>query len=220
MSTSDPTTPETTTGTTTNRNILIAAVSVLLVIAIAGAAWFFLLREEPYEFQYGFYEPAEAAPMFEGAVDQHGEPFTMEEHDGKLLFVYFGYTHCPDACPATLDEFMEVKEFLGEEADNVEFIMVTVDPERDTPERMAEYLGFWDPEFIGLVMPEEQTEEVARAWNVQYTYREANSQGGYLVDHEVSSFVIDTDGMKRLTYPLGADTEVMAEDAEHLLSEE
>ncbi len=219
MSTTDPTTPETTTGKKSNRNLLIGAISVVLVIAIAGAAWFFLFRDDPYEFKYGFYEPAEAAPLFEGAVDQHGEPFDMAEHQDKVLFVYFGYTHCPDACPATLDEFMEAKEILGEEADNVEFIMVTVDPERDTPERLAEYLGFWDPEFIGLTMPEEQTEEVARAWQIQYSYQDKNSQGGYLVDHEVSSFVIDTDGNKRLTYPLGADPEIMAQDAEHLLSE-
>ena len=199
--------------------LLIGALALLLVAAIAGAAWFTFFRSEPYEFKYGFYTPAEAAPELEGAVDQHGKPFRLEDYRGKVVFLYFGYTHCPDACPATLDEFMEAKENLGADAKDVAFVMVTVDPERDTPERLAEYLDFWDPEFYGVSMSQEQTETVSRAWNVDFTYRDKNSQGGYLVDHSVSSYVIDKDGNKRLTYPLGADTETMAKDLEYLLNE-
>lgn len=202
------------------RLVLIAAVTALAALAIAGASWFFYLRPEPaYAFHGGFYEPPNPAPVLEGAVDQHGDPFRLEDYRGKLVFVYFGYTHCPDACPATLGDFMEVKDLLGEDAEDVAFVMITVDPARDTPERLKEFLAFWDPGFYGVSMPEAGTEAVAGAWHVRYSSRDANSQGGYLVDHDVSSFVVDKDGNIRLIYPLGFDTELMAEDARHLLSE-
>jgi protein SCO1/2 len=198
---------------------MLLALGALAIVAVAVATWFFALREDPYEFHGGFFEPPSAAAELDSAVDQHGEPFRLEDWRGKVVFLYFGYTHCPDACPATLDEFMEVKDELGAEAEDVAFVFVTVDPSRDTPERMTEYLGFWDPEFYGLSMPEEETQQVARAWNILYTYREANSQGGYLVDHETSSFVVDKEGNLRLTYPLGFDSEKMAEDIQYLLDE-
>lgn len=194
-------------------------VSVVAIVAIAGASWWFLFRSQPHEFKYGNYNPAQPAPALVDAVDQHGDSFSFDDFRDKVVFVYFGYTHCPDACPATLDEFMEVKDNLGDKADDVAFVMVTVDPTRDSPERMTEYLDFWDPEFYGVSMSQEDTDKVAREWSVYFNYREKNSAGGYLVDHEVSSFVIDKDGNKRLTYPLGADTETMADDAEYLLQE-
>lgn len=197
----------------------LVAASIVAVVVIAGASWFFLARASAHEFKYGHYEPAQTAPELANAVDQHGKPFSFEALRGKVVFVYFGYTHCPDACPATLDEFMEVKDNLGDKADEVAFVMVTVDPARDTPERMAEYLDFWDPEFYGVSMPQQDTEKVARDWSVFFNYQDKNSAGGYLVDHEVSSFVIDKDGNKRLTYPLGADTGTMTDDAEFLLKE-
>lgn len=199
--------------------LLIGVASIVAIIAIAGASWWFFFRAQAHEFTYGFYEPAQPAPELVNAVDQYGEPFSFEQLRGKVVFVYFGYTHCPDACPATLDEFMEVKDNLGDKADDVAFVMVTVDPERDSPERMAEYLEFWDPEFYGVSMPQEETRSVTRKWSVSYSYQDKNSSGGYLVDHEVSSFVIDKDGNKRLTYPLGADTDTMTDDAEYLLEE-
>lgn len=181
--------------------------------------WITFWEDDEYEFNGGFYEPPKEAQPLGDAVDQHGEPFDLEDYRGKVVFVYFGYTHCPDACPATLSEWMEVKELLGDDAEDVAFAMVTVDPSRDTPERMGEYLGFWDPEFYGLVLSEEDTIEVTDAWNIMYSYRDRDSSGGYLVDHEVSSFVVDKDGNLRLTYPLGFDPELMAEDIEYLLDE-
>ncbi|HEV2073180.1 MAG TPA: SCO family protein [Thermomicrobiales bacterium] len=202
------------------RLVLIAAVTALAVLAIAGAAWFFYLRPEPaYAFHGGFYEPPNPAPSLDGAVDQHGNPFKLEDYRGKLVFVYFGYTHCPDACPATLNEFLEVKDALGEDAEDVAFVMITVDPARDTPPQLAEFLASWDPAFYGVSMPETETEAVAGAWNVHYNHHHADPGDGYLVDHEVSSFVVDKDGNIRLIYPLGFDTGLMAEDAEYLLGE-
>lgn len=202
--------------------VLIVLFATLGFATSASAAlpdWLTFWEDDEYEFNGGFYEPPKPAQPLGDAVDQHGEPFKLEDYRGKVVFIYFGYTHCPDACPATLAEWMEVKELLGDEADDVVFAMVTVDPARDTPERMGEYLEFWDPEFYGLVMSEEDTVDVTSAWNIRYSYRDRDSSGGYLVDHEVSSFVVDPDGNLRLTYPLGFDPELMAEDVRYLLDE-
>lgn len=191
--------------------------------ASASAAlpdWVTFWEEDEYEFNGGFYEPPKEAHELTGAIDQHGEPFRLEDHSGKVVFLYFGYTHCPDACPATLAEWMEVKEILGEEAENVVFAMVTVDPERDTPERLAEYLGFYDPAFYGVSMSAEDTKQVMQDWAILYDLEEPDQTGGYLVNHDVSSYVVDPNGMLRLTYPLGFDPELMAEDVQHLLDED
>jgi protein SCO1/2 len=188
--------------------------------ASASAAlpdWLEFWKDEEYQFNGGFYEPPRDAHPLTGAVDQHGEPFSFEEHEGKVIFLYFGYTHCPDACPATLSEWMETKELLGDKADDVVFAMLTVDPERDTPERMGEYLEFWDPTFYGVTMSEENTEEVLREWAILYSFEEPDQTGGYIVNHDVSTYVIGPDGTLRLTYPLGFDPELIAEDVEHLL---
>lgn len=204
--------------------VLVIAFGTLAVSQASASAalpdWLTFWEDDEYEFNGGFYEPPKEAQPLGDAVDQHGEPFSLEDHEGKVVFLYFGYTHCPDACPATLAEWMELKEILGDEAENVVFAMVTVDPARDTPERLGEYLNFYDPEFHGVTMSEEDTVDVARDWNILYDYEEPDQTGGYLVNHEVSSFVVDTNGMLRLTYPLGFDPELMAEDVQHLLDED
>jgi protein SCO1 len=201
--------------------LTIAFGTLLFAGTTASAAglpdWITFWEDDEYEFNGGFYEPPKEAQPLINAVDQHGEPFSLEALRGKVVFLYFGYTHCPDACPATLSEWMEMKEILGDEAENVVFAMISVDPARDTPERMGEYLEFWDPTFYGVTMSGKDTEQVASDWAIRYSYQERDSSGGYLVDHDVSSYVIDPDGMLRLTYPLGFDPGLMAEDVRHLL---
>lgn len=207
----------------TSRSIstpLVVGLTLLAVIAIAGASWFYFFRSEPYEFRGGNYTPPNPAASLGSAVDQHGEPFSLDDHQGELTFVFFGYTHCPDFCPATLTEFVDVKDKLGDDAGQVNFVMVTVDPERDTPERLAEYIEFFDPSFFGLSMPADETRTVARDWSIEYSYEDANSQGGYLVNHTVTSYVVDKDGNLRLVYPAGYDTDDIASDLEYLISEE
>jgi protein SCO1/2 len=202
-----------------SRSLLLLGISLVAVVAVAGFSWFFWLRPEPYEFKGGFYNPPNPAASLGDVVDQNGQPFSLEAQRGKVVMLYFGYTHCPDACPATLNEFMEVKERLGDDADQVVFAMVTVDPERDTPERLAEYLDFFDSSFYGLSTNADETRTVARDWNVTYQKREVDSATGYLVDHATSSYVVDQQGNLRLTYPVGFDTGDMTSDIEHLIDE-
>lgn len=206
---------------------ILIAVAAVVIIAGAGLAlvatsdaapdWLKFGKENSYEFKGGFYEPPREVHELINAVDQNGEPFTFSQHEGKVIFTYFGYTYCPDACPATLAEWREVKAELGDDAENVVFVMVTVDPERDSPERLKEWLGFWDPSFYGVSMWPEDTDTLTAQWGVTANKREGGSASGYLVDHDVSTYIIGPDGQIQLTYPLGFSPEDIADDIRHLL---
>lgn len=206
--------------------ILVALAAVIIIaggglfVVIFGAAntpdWLRFWEDDVYEYNVGFYDPPREAHEVINAVDQNGEQFTFQQFEGKSVFVYFGYTYCPDYCPATVAEWMEVKAVLGDDAEDVEFVMISVDPARDTPERLNEWLNFWDPEFYGVTMSQEDTEQFTRDWGITANIREGGSQSGYLVDHDVSTYVIGPDGDIRLVYPIGFEPEDIAEDIRHL----
>ncbi len=198
--------------------IIIAGGGLFAIVATSSAApdWMRFWEDEKYEYNGGFYEPPREAHDFINAVDQNGDPVSLEDFEGKTVFIYFGYTYCPDYCPATLAEWMEVKAELGEDAEDVVFVMVTVDPERDTPERLKEWIAFWDPDFLGVTMSREDTDQTTQNWGITATKRESGSQSGYLVDHDVATYVIGPDGQIHLTYPLGFAPEDIAEDIRHL----
>lgn len=206
------------------RYLLIVAALIVVLGGVAGGVaasgagpdW---LRfwDSKYEFNGGFYEPPREAFEFEGATDQHGNPFTLAEYKGKVVFMYFGYTNCPDACPATLAEWREVKAALGDKADDVVFAFVTVDPNRDSPDVMKQYIDFWDPSFLGVHMSEADTKAITQKWGIQYNYTDQGSASGYLVNHDTATYVVDPDSMLRLTYPLGFSTDEITEDVNHLI---
>lgn len=195
--------------------ILVGSIAAVVMVD-AGPDWLRFWEDDDYEYNVGFYDPPREAFEMTNAVDQHGDPIAFEKFEGKSVFVYFGYTNCPDYCPATVAEWREVKAVLGDDADDVVFLMVTVDPERDTPERLNEWLNFWDPEFYGAVMSPEDTEKLTSEWGITVTRRDAGSESGYLVDHDIATYVIGPDGQVHLTYPLGFEPEAIAEDIRHL----
>lgn len=197
--------------------VIIAGGGLLAVVASqAGPDWLRFWEDDVYQYNGGFYAPPREAHELINAVDQNGDEFTFQQFEGKTVFVYFGYTYCPDYCPATVAEWREVKAELGDDAENVEFVMISVDPERDTPERLNAWLGFWDPEFYGVTMSPDDTSQFTSDWGIVATKRDGGSESGYLVDHEVSTFVIGPDGQIHLMYPLGFAPEDIAEDVRHL----
>ena len=102
-----------------------------------------------YQYQGSLIEPA--TPAYPIALnDANGDLFSLQAQQGKVVMIYFGYTNCPDLCPTTLSDFKKIRDSLSERADEIEFVMVTIDPERDTPERAAQYVSAFDPSFIGL----------------------------------------------------------------------
>lgn len=200
------------------RTQLLALLAILAVIA-GGVIFWATNRTEAYQFNGGEISPAAQAPAL-ALTDQDGEPFTLANEEGTVSLIYFGYTTCPDLCPTTLNDFAIVKDDLGEGADEVDFIMVTFDPERDTQERMKEYLNFFDPDFIGLRGDEAQTQQFLQDYGVTIKRVEyPNSSTGYLIDHTALIYVIDKEGRLRLTYPYGTDPLMIAEDVQHLIAE-
>lgn len=206
--------------TSSNRRYQLMALFAILAVVAAGVIYWATNRTEAYEFNGGEISPPAAAPALE-LTDQNGEPFTLGKENGKVSLIYFGYTTCPDLCPTTLNDFTIVKDDLGEAAaSDVDFIMVTFDPERDTQERMNEYLNFFDPEFIGLRGDDAQTEQFLKDYGVTIKRVEyPNSSTGYLIDHTALIYVIDKEGRLRLTYPYGTDPLMIAEDVQHLVTE-
>lgn len=162
-------------------------------------------------------DPPHPAPEL-ALVDQHEMPFRLAEHQGDLIVVFFGYTNCPDVCPATLIYYTQVKQQLGPLAERVRFVFVTVDPEYDTPEHLHQYISRFDPSFYGLTGTKEQVEHVLADYGVMAEKVEAEtSPVGYWVNHSALSYVIDTAGNLRLALPFGVEPENIASDLRRLL---
>jgi protein SCO1/2 len=130
--------------------------------------------------------------------------------------LYFGYTFCPDVCPTTLSEWARAMELLGPKADQVQVLMITVDPTRDTAEKLGAYLTHFDPRFIGLVGSEDEIARIATLYGIYY---QKHNEGGdnYLVDHTATQTVIDREGYIKLIFPFGATAKDIANDLNYML---
>ena len=151
--------------------------------------------------------------------DSTGKTRSLAEFKGKAVVVFFGYNHCPDVCPITLAELKEAKRLLGKDGEQVQGIFITLDPKRDTPKVLAEYVPAFDPSFIGLVGSEAQTAQAAKDFRVYYKANPSDSASQYTVDHTAASFVFDKQGRPRLyvRYNQGADK--LAADLRQILAE-
>lgn len=189
----------------------------ILVLVIGLAFGFSLFRE--HEFAGTVYEnPTQAPSIVLSASD--GSTFNLEDQRGKILLVFFGYTSCPDVCPSTLADLKRVNEALGEQAANTQAVFVTVDPQRDTVEKLNSYLSLFNPTFLGLTGTEE---EMSQVWADYGVYREidaeSQTEAGYLVDHSSRLYLINQDGDLVMTYSFGTPPESIAEDIFYLLSQ-
>jgi protein SCO1/2 len=151
-------------------------------------------------------------------TDQHGQPFRLGDQRGKVVLLFFGYSSCPDVCPTTLSNWKQVHAGLEDDAQQVRFVFVTVDPARDTPERLQQHLALFSPDFIGLAGTLEELESVYRAYGVYYEKVEApESALGYLVNHTSSDYVIDTEGNWRVRHTFGTPPQDIVHDIRELL---
>ena len=126
-------------------------------------------------------------------IDQNGQPFTDKDLKGKSFLVFFGFTHCPDVCPTTLFEISEILRNLGPEADHTAALFISVDPERDTPAAMKDYLASFDPHIRGLTGDAAALDAVARAYRVYY--KKVLLEGGdYTMDHTAIVYLMDKAG--------------------------
>ena len=155
--------------------------------------------------------------------------FAMTGHDGKLrqlsdfrgkvVTVFFGYTQCPDVCPTTLAEMAQVMQLLGDKADKVQVLFVTIDPERDSQELLAQYVPAFDRRFLGLYGDAAATAKIAKEFKVFYQKVAGSKPGSYTMDHSAGSYVFDTQGRVRLFVKHAAGAGPLAEDLGRLIAE-
>lgn len=148
--------------------------------------------------------------------DPVGNIRTLADFRGKVVVLFFGYVHCPDVCPTTLADLAQVMRLLGPQADRVQVLFVTVDPDRDTPALLAEYVPAFHPSFLGLYGTPQETAEVAKRFNI--VYQKQPSASGYNVDHSAGSYLIDPAGRVRLLAPYAQQAEWLAADIRLLLA--
>ena len=146
-----------------------------------------------------------------------GKPRTLADFRGKAVVIFFGFTHCPDICPTTLVDAAAVMKALGKDADRVQVLMVTVDPERDTPAVLAKYVPAFDPRFLGLYGDAAATQRAAKEFKIFYEKRPGSAPGAYSVDHSGQSYVLDPQGRLRLFVRHDRIAQDLADDLRALL---
>ena len=153
-------------------------------------------------------------------TDQRGERMRLSDLAGRALVMFFGYTYCPDVCPATLARVREVKAALPpEDAARFTGVLVSVDPARDTPQRLGQYVEFFDPAFVGLTGSEEELEDMARRYGAQFMIPEGQSEDGYLVNHSSIAYLIDPAGHVRALYYGDEPIDAIAANVREVLEE-
>lgn len=165
----------------------------------------------------GVFEPARMAPDF-AVRGSDGKELKLSSYRGKLVVLEFGYTSCVDVCPVSLAMLTQARKQLGALASQVQVIYVTVDPERDTPERMRKYLGAFDPAILGATGTPEQMAKVRKDYGISATRKMIDgSKTDYVVGHSSFLYFIDREGKLRALLPYGRTADDVAHDAAILL---
>lgn len=190
----------------------LAACVALLAVGLAGCQ----PASPPPQFQATDISDAAFARDFR-LTDHNGQTRALADFRGKAVAVFFGYTHCPDVCPTTLSDFAAALQQLGPLADRVQVIFVTVDPERDTPNLLRDYVPAFDPRFLGAYTDAESLARMAREFKVVYQKTSVKAEGDYLIDHSAGTYVYDPQGRLRLLMPYGSRPDAIAHDLKVLL---
>jgi len=191
---------------------MLVGIAAALVV-INGVAF-----ARPYQLRGSQIEPPIPAYTF-ALPASNGQTFALDPQSGKITLLFFGYTTCPDVCPATLSEMKQVRQKLGGQADNVQVVFITVDPQRDTPDKLKAYLAGFDPTFIGVSAGEVELQPVWQAYGVMRQIRPVSGASGYLVDHSARLYLVDRSGRLRLTYSFGTPVDDITQDVRYLLRE-
>jgi protein SCO1/2 len=197
------------------RHYIILAIAILIG---ASVTYGFLTSTRRHTFQGSLIENPSPAPDIV-LTDQESQPFRLSDQKGSVVLAFFGYTNCPDECPATLADFGKIRARLGGKADRVKFVFITTDPQRDTPAQIKRYLANFDPGIVGLTGSEPDLE---KAWSGYGVYQEQAGHAGpddYLVDHTSRVYLIDKQGNLRVTYMFGTASEAIASDVAYVLRE-
>ena len=150
-------------------------------------------------------------------TDHNGKVRHISDFAGKVVVLFFGYTQCPDVCPTSMNELAQIKKNLGAEGERVQVLFVTVDPERDTPDMLKEYMGSFDPSFLALYTTKEKLSELAKSFKIYYKKVDGKTPTSYTMDHSAGNYVYDTKGQLRLFTRYGSDPKGLTNDIRVLL---
>jgi protein SCO1/2 len=187
-------------------------------LVLLGFLSFLLAACQSYQFKGTSYpDPQPASDFALTATD--GQQFRLSEHRGQIVLMFFGYTSCPDVCPTTLAEAKQILKGVGGDSDRVTFLFITVDPERDTPQVLANYVAAFDPAIVGLTGTSDELAAVRQAYGV-FAEKEVvdASAVGYTITHTSRVFLVDTEGRLRLSYAFGTLPDDILQDVRHLLN--
>jgi protein SCO1/2 len=151
-------------------------------------------------------------------TDHNRQPRTLADFKGKVVVVFFGYTQCPDVCPTTLSELASIKKALGSEAERLQVIFITLDPQRDTPELMAGFVPAFDSSFLGLWGEQAVIDKVAKDFKVFAQKVPSKDGKSYTIDHTAGSYVFDDQGRIRLFVRHGQGGDGLQKDLQRLLT--
>jgi len=193
---------------------------VLFMSVLIGLAYGVGVSLRPYQLHGTVFEPAQTITDFTFTNALTGEPLSIADLKGQVVLLFFGYANCPDVCPTTLADYAQVFDKLGPKSEQVTLLWVTVDPERDTPQLMVDYINHFNKDFIGLIPPSaEALEVVAEQFYVHYEKQDVGSQTGYLVDHTASVMALDKAGQWRVLYSFNTPIEDVVNDLLYLIEE-
>jgi len=195
-----------------NRPVAFIPYLVLAACVAAGALW--------YLGDVRSHSTVQSIPTGETVVlggpfsltDQNGATRTDKDFRGKYMLVFFGYTYCPDVCPTTLAVMSEALKMMGQRAEKVAPVFITVDPKRDTPEKLKSYLDSFGPEFVGLTGNTSDIANVAKGYRVYYREQSSDQKGDYGVDHSGVIYLMDPNGVFVANYSLETSPEALAAD--------
>ena len=187
--------------------------TLVLTLVVVGCA-------KPHQFNGTVFENPTPAFPFEG-TNYTGDPFRMSDQQGKVVVIFFGYTFCPDVCPLALADLKAVTTKLGEKAQDLAVVFVTVDPERDTLERLAAYVGAFSPDFYGVRLEGQMYEATQKAYGVFVEKRpvENGDPNNYFVDHSAGVYVIDKTGNLAEAFRFDAGVDAFVPDLDYWLSQ-
>jgi protein SCO1/2 len=195
----------------------------VLVLGLLGASYLGACSDKPADTSASGFSGIDitGADYADGfsLTDHNGQPRTLADFKGKLVVVFFGYTQCPDVCPTSLGELAQAKQLLGADGDKLQGLFISVDPERDTPEIMKQYMASFDPGFLALYAAPDALPALAKRFKIYYKKVEGKTPTSYTMDHSAGSYVYDTQGRVRLYHRYGSGAPALAGDLKKLLAE-
>lgn len=188
---------------------------VVCVLALSAGVW---AKPLPVNTRLG--GDFELPSTLKNAEGAPGAPAKLSDFEGKVVLLNFGYTHCPDICPMVVARMTQVVKRLGEDAKEVQGLFVTFDPTRDTVTRLAEYLNYFNPGFVGFSGTEAQIKQVAKQYGVIYMPQQSDSAAGTLYTHSDFIYLLDRQGRVRALFATDKPLQDMVKDVRSLIDED